>query len=142
MSFQPILTDSEIGEMKAHLRAMERKRDTLAIQVAKTLNLPSIWTLEMVDWNNPLITGIGDELKQLDCEINELTWDIAEAEAIQENNLDFFQAEKTVYSFLGKLSTEDALSYLKQLGLTTHGLIGKVAENPNFISETYGVKVL
>lgn len=142
MSFTEIPSNHDISNMKSRRYALITKRDNLAIQVAKTLNLPNVWTLDMVDWDNPLIKGLGEDLRELDCEINELNWDIAEAEAIQENNHDYFQAEKTVYSFLGDLSPEDALTYLKGLGLTTHGLIGKVAENPNFISETYGVKVL
>ena len=57
MSFETILSDSEIGQMKTKLRELQRKRENLAIHVAKTLNLPSIWTLDMVDWNNPEIAG-------------------------------------------------------------------------------------
>lgn len=132
MAFQTI--NPNIGEMKTRLRAMQHKRDNLAIEVAKILNLPNVWSLDMVDWNNPLVSNYKDEIFTLEENIKDLRWKIR----CEEEPYDLLIAEKKVYAFLGNVPSEKALAYLKEMGLTTHGLIWKVRENPNFIVETYG----
>lgn len=135
--FITVMSDYQISQMKSRLRAMERKRDNIAIDIARMQNLPNIWTIDMIDWTDPQAKELHPAFSKLDCDITQLKWSIAEAEAIRDNTTDFFYAERAVYAFLGRLPAETALAYLKSLGLTTHGLIGKVAENPDFIGETF-----
>ena len=141
MSFQSITSDTEIACMKTRLRAMEHKRDNIAIDIAIDQNLPNVWSLEMIDWEqvDPITA---DTFNKIISDIGVLSDKIREAEAINDGSYEFYCAEKKVYSFLNSLTLEEASTYLKSLRLTTHGLIGEVEKNPNFISETYkGVKV-
>ena len=139
-TFFEVLTDSEILQLKRKLRGLENKRDKIAIKLAKNSNLPNIWTIDMINWNIPENHAIRKEFADLECEITDLKWLIGEAEAINSGDYDYFKAEKKVYEVLGKLSIDEELNYLKQLGLTKHALISKVVENPNFLRET-GVEV-
>ena len=139
MSFVTIRTESEIGEMKSNLRRMERKRDTLAIQVAKTLNFPSIWTTDMIDWNNPLVSDLHDEFKTLDGNINRLKWEISEAEAILDGTLDYHNAKVKAYKFMADNfnNFDDEVDFFKKNNLT-QGMISfieEVYQNPDYLSE-------
>ena len=140
MSFQSITSDTEIACMKTRLRAMELKRDNIAIDIAIDQNLPNVWSLEMIDW-----TKVDDITKttfnQVVRDISLLEDSIREAKAILDDNYDFYTAEKKVYKFLNQLDIYEAARYLKELRLTTTGLIGEVAKNPDFISETYRKEV-
>ena len=93
MSFKTIISDTEIGQMKTKLRTLQRKRDNLAINVAITLNLPSVWTLDMVDWSNPEVANIKPQIDSLEKQINELSNEIDRQESIKDNNMDFFNAK-------------------------------------------------
>ena len=139
MSFVTIRTESEIGEMKSNLRRMERKRDSLAIQVAKTLNFPSIWTTDMIDWNNPLVSDLHDEFKTLDSNINKLKWEISEAEAILDGTLDYHEAKVKAYKFMADNfnNFDDEVDFFKKNNLT-QGMISfieEVYQNPDYLSE-------
>lgn len=139
MSFVTILTDREIGEKKSQLRAMENKRDTLAIQVAKTLNFPSIWTTDMIDWNNPLVSELHDEFKTLDSNINRLKWEISEAEAILDGTLDYHKAKVKAYRFMADNfnNFDDEVNFFKKNNLTCgmSSLIEEVYQNPSYLEE-------
>ena len=139
MSFVEIKTDREIGQMKTRLRAMQRKRDTLAIHVAKTLNLPSVWTLEMVDWSNPEVTGIGAEINTLDSQINELEWTISKQEAMKDGKLDYFNAKVKAYDFINRNfnTFEDEVEFFKRNGLVRglSSLTERIVENPDYLEE-------
>jgi len=134
-TFFEVLTDSEILQLKRKLRAMENKRDKIAIKLAKNSNLPNMWTIDMINWNIPENHAIRKEFTDLECEINDLKWVIGEAEAINSGNYDYFKAKQKVYETLGKLTIYEELEFLKQIGLTKDALISKVAENPDFLEE-------
>ena len=139
MSFEVILSDREIGQMKTRLRALEKRRDTLAIHVAKTLNLPNIWTLEMVDWSNPEVAGIKPEIDTVDKQINELSWDIDRAESIRDNNMDYYNAKVKAYDFMAENFTnfDDEVTFFKKNGLVRgmSSLTEMILKNPNYLEE-------
>ena len=139
MSFETILSDSEIGQMKTKLRELQRKRENLAIHVAKTLNLPSIWTLDMVDWNNPEIAGIKPKINSLEKEINDLSWEIDRQENIKENNMDFFNAKIQANNFIKNnfTSFDDEVAFYKKNGLIRgmSSFVERIVENPSYLEE-------
>ena len=139
MSFETIISDNEIEQMKTKLRTLQRKRDTLAIHVAKTLNLPSIWTLEMVDWNNPKVAGIKPEITTLEKQINTLSREIDYQESIKENNTDFFNAEIQAKKFINENFTnfDDEVEFYKKNGLIRgmSSFIERIVKNPSYIDE-------
>lgn len=139
MSFETIISDTEIGQMKTKLRILQRKRDTLAIHVAKTLNLPSIWTLEMVDWNNPKVAGIKPEITTLEKQINTLSREIDYQESIKDNNIDFFNAEIQAKKFINENFTnfDDEVEFYKKNGLIRgmSSFIERIVKNPSYIDE-------
>ena len=142
MAFQEIISDRQVARMKTQLRAMEHKRDSIAVEIAILQNMPNIWTIDMIDWTDERIPAETEiEFFQLEENISELSWKIEEQEAIRDNEYDSFLARKTVYSFLNSLSDEESISYLKKIGMSTIGLVEQVRLNPNFIKETYEVKV-
>jgi len=138
-SFQDILTDYEIASMQSQLRAMTRKRDNMAIDIAKIQNLPNIWSTTMIDWDDPNISSIKDSFLQLEKDITALARKLEEAEAIRNDEWDKLIARRKVNNFLKSISDEEALEYLHSIKMTTIGLIDAVRRNPNFIKETYGV---
>ena len=139
MSFETILSDSEIGQMKTKLRELQRKRENLAIHVAKTLNLPSIWTLDMVDWNNPEVAGIKPKINSLEKEINDLSWEIDRQESIKENNMDFFNAKIQANNFIKNnfTSFDDEVEFYKKNGLIRgmSSFVERIVENPSYLEE-------
>lgn len=139
MSFETIISDTEIGQMKTKLRTLQRKRENLAIHVAKTLNLPSIWTLDMVDWNNPEVAGIKPKINSLEKEINDLSWEIDRQESIKENNMDFFNAKIQANNFIKNnfTSFDDEVEFYKKNGLLRgmSSLIDKIVKNPSYLEE-------
>ena len=139
MSFETIISDSEIGQMKTKLRELQRKRENLAIHVAKTLNLPSIWTLDMVDWNNPEVAGIKPKINSLEKEINDLSWEIDRQESIKENNMDFFNAKIQANKFINEnfTSFDDEVEFYKKNGLLRgmSSFVERIVENPSYLEE-------
>ena len=139
MSFETIISDTEIGQMKTKLRTLQRKRENLAIHVAITLNLPSIWTLDMVDWNNPEVAGIKPKINSLEKEINDLSWEIDRQESIKENNMDFFNAKIQANNFIKNnfTSFDDEVEFYKKNGLLRgmSSLIDKIVKNPSYLEE-------
>jgi len=139
MSFETIVTDREIGQMKTRLRALERKRDTLAIHVAKTLNLPNIWTLDMVDWNNPEVASIKPEIDTLDNQINELSWEIDRQESLQDGNIDYFNAKVKAHDFIQQNFTnfDDEAEFYQKNNLVRgmSSLTQEILENPDYLEE-------
>ncbi len=131
-------TDSEILAMKSQLRAKQKKRDDIAVEVAIIQNLPNIWDMEMVDWDDPEVSHLKEPYFQIKKECSDLFWKIEEAEAIQHDDLDRFKARKTVYTFLDEIGDAKSIQYLQRIGMNTLRLVDVVLENPDFIKETYG----
>ena len=132
-STQLILTDHEIMSMKSKLHAMERKRDNIAIKIAKISNFPTIWTVDMIDWTIPEVANFKEEFTALDSEINELSWRISEAESIRDGTHEYFIAKQKVYEKCSKLTLQEEVDLLHSLGMTKLVLIETVMENPDFL---------
>lgn len=139
MSFETIISDTEIEQMKTKLRTLQRKRDNLAIQVAITLNLPSVWTLDMVDWNNPEVAGIKPQIDSLEKEINELSLELDYQESIKEDNMNFYNAKIQANKFVDENfnNFDDEIAFYKKNGLIRgmSSLIDMILKNPSYLDE-------
>ena len=139
MSFDTIISDTEIGQMKTKLRTLQRKRDNLAINVAITLNLPSVWTLDMVDWNNPEVAGIKPQIDSLEKEINELSLELDYQESIKEDNMNFYNAKIQANKFVDENfnNFDDEIAFYKKNGLIRgmSSLIDMILKNPSYLDE-------
>ena len=139
MSFETIISDTEIGQMKTKLRTLQRKRENLAIHVAKTLNLPSVWTLDMVDWSNPEVANIKPQIDSLEKQINELSNEIDRQESIKDNNMDFFNAKIQANKCINENFTnfDDEVEFYKKNGLLRgmSSFVERIVENPSYLEE-------
>ena len=139
MSFKPVLSDSEIGQLKTQLRSMKKRRDEIAINIAKILNFPNIWTMAMVDWNNPEVSHFKEEYQQLDHNINWLSWEIEEAEAIRDGTIDYFNAKVKAYGFIHdnfhSLQEEADFFAKNSLVRGMSSLIEAIYMNPDYLEE-------
>ena len=139
MSYETIMSDREIGQLKTQLRALTRKRDSLAIHVAKTLNLPSIWTLYMVDWSNPEVAAIKPEIDAIDQKINDLSWEVSRQEALKDGNIDYFNAKVKANAFVNENFTnfDDEVAFYKKNNLVRgmSSLTEMILDNPSYLDE-------
>ena len=139
MSFKTVLSDSEIGQLKTQLRAMKKRRDEIAINIAKILNFPNIWTMAMVDWSNPEVSHFKEEFQQLDHNINWLSWEIEEAEAIRDGTIDYFNAKVKAYGFIHdnfhSLQEEADFFAKNSLVRGMSSLIEAIYMNPDYLEE-------
>ena len=142
MAFETIeepLSDHQINKMKAKARKMLKKRDSLAIQVAKILNLPSIWTLNDVDWNNPEVHDLGEQIFQYDIDICKLNKEISKQQAIRDGELDYYNAKEKAYQFIEEHFNnfdEEVEFYRKnnmEMGIST--FTDRLYHNPDYITE-------
>lgn len=69
------------------------------------------------------------ELKELYIEKKQLYWKIFQLENPDD------KATVEAYRFLNSMDHNTCLDFLARQGLTTHDLIRKIEENPNFLSE-------
>ena len=139
MSFKTVLSDSEIGQLKTQLRSMKKRRDEIAINIAKILNFPNIWTMAMVDWSNPEVSHFKEEFQQLDHNINWLSWEIEEAEAIRDGTIDYFNAKVKAYGFIHDNfhSLQEEADFFAKNGLVRgmSSLIEAIYMNPDYLEE-------
>lgn len=136
-TFFEIKTDNEIAQMKKQYRAMQKKRDNICVEIAIIQNMPNIWDMEMVNWNDPEIQHLKEPYFQIESECSKLFWEIEEAEAIRDNEYDKFVARKKVYTFLDEIGDAKSIEYLQRIGMSTLRLVDAVLNNPDFIKETY-----
>lgn len=139
MSFKTVLSDSEIEQLKTQLRSMKKRRDEIAINIAKILNFPNIWTMAMVDWSNPEVSHFKEEFQQLDHNINWLSWEIEEAEAIRDGTIDYFNAKVKAYGFIHDNfhSLQEEADFFAKNGLVRgmSSLIEAIYMNPDYLEE-------
>lgn len=130
-------TDSELLAMKSQLRAKQRKRDDIAVEVAIIQNLPNIWDMDMANWDDPQISHLKEPYFKIKKECSDLYWEIEEAEAIQEGEVERFKARKTVFTFLDEIGDAKSIQYLQRIGMNSLRLVDAVLANPDFINQTY-----
>lgn len=142
MAFENIdepLSDHEISRMKSQARQMLKKRDSLAIQVAKILNLPSIWTLNDVNWEDPRVHDLGEQIFQYDIDLCKLNKEISKQQAIRDGELDYYNAKEKAYQFIEEHFTnfdEEVEFYRKnnmEMGIST--FTDRLYHNPDYITE-------
>ncbi|MBQ6512234.1 hypothetical protein [Methanobrevibacter sp.] len=132
-----LVSDSELSEMKSTLRALRKKRDKVSVEIAEKLGITGSYVISQLNLNDPRVTHLRDELYRLESKIDELFWEIEEAEAIQNNEHDRYLARKKCTEFLGALGDKAANEFLIQNHLTTITLVEEVLKNPNFLKEKY-----
>ena len=93
-TFFEIKTDNEIAQMKKQYRAMQKKRDNICIEIAIIQNMPNLWDMTMVNWDDPEIQHLNEPYTKIERERSKLFWEIEEAEAIRDNEYDKFVARK------------------------------------------------
>jgi hypothetical protein len=113
-------TTREIGNLKRRLRKLEKEYDALRYQFKDHVDKEDFEVLTVDDFLR---------LKELYMLTKALTWQIYELENPED------QATPKAYRFLNSMSHNDQLDFLMKHGLTTHRLIDKLKENPNFIEE-------
>ena len=93
----------------------------------------------MIDWSNPEVSHFKEEFQQLNHNINWLSWEIEEAEAIRDGTIDYFNAKVKAYGFIHDNfhSFEEEAEFFMKNGLTRgmSSLIEAVYQNPDYLSE-------
>ena len=111
---------SEINNLKRKLRKIEKDYDALRYQFKDHIDKEDFEVLSVDDFL---------KLKELYMLRKTLAWQIYELENPED------AATPAAYRFLNSMSHNDQLDFLMKHGLTTHRLIDKLRENPNFIEE-------
>ena len=126
-----------LEEKRATLRLLERKADKLSIKIAEVLDLPRLWSYEMVDVDDPAIQDIYNERLTILKKIAIVSDEIARLEHEENNPRKDYPARKVVTHFLNELGDADSISFLLELHMTTHELIEAVANNPHFYDDIF-----
>ena len=111
---------SELMSMKKHYRALQKKYEELRAQFLYDINWENFET--MPDNSFTVLKEVYNEKKALYWKIHAL-----------ENPHD--KATKTAYDFLNSMTDAESINWLQEHNMTTHQLIAKIAENPDFLSE-------
>ena len=113
-------TPQELSRMKRQYRKLTDKYDKLKEE----------FTYHVCCEDFDMISN-GDffEVKELYLETRRLYWDIYKLEHPED------KATVAAYEFLNSLSFDDKVDFLQEHHLTTHMLIEKLNENPNYIKE-------
>lgn len=110
----------EISNLKRRLRKLEKEYDALRYQFKDHIDKEDFEVLSVDDFLR---------LKELYMLTKALTWQIYELENPEDT------ATPAAYRFLNTMSHNDQLDFLMKHGLTTHRLIDKLRENPNYLNE-------
>lgn len=117
MSFTEV---QSIEDMKTEYRALGRRFDELKYQFLDAIGAEDFEVLTSDDFL---------ELKEVYILKKNLYWKIHALENPNDT------ATETAYRFLNSMSHNEGNDFLMKHGLTTHDLIHKLEENPNFIEE-------
>jgi len=144
-NFVDVPTKAEIQDKKQTLRVYKRKYESYASEFRDRLGLPQdgqrLWSMAQVDLDDPKVSDLKADFKQLLVKIHALQWEIEKDEAIIKGTLPEYYATRKAYSFLD--SQEDGgIMFLQEHHLTTHALIYEIMRNPNFIEERTGMQWL
>lgn len=134
---RPVYTETELIRMNTRLRNLKKERDSIAVKIATVQDMPELWDMSMVDWNDPNLPVSKNGFLSIEQEIDDLFWEIEEAKAIRNNTYDRFVADKEVSKFLKSLPDKVAFKYLRTIGCNALELVERVMKNPDYIKETY-----
>lgn len=133
------VTSTEVINAKSTANIYEKRRDTLAMEIAKRLQLPKpgnkFWTIDEVNWNDPRIADIKDDFHKANSQMIKWQWESSRLQAIHENHLPRHEAKVKAYKFLGKLSDEQAINFLKTHHLTTTTLTEAILLCPRLLDD-------
>ena len=113
-------TQREISNLKRRYRKLNEKYNQLRADFSYHINCEDF---ELINVNMFL------ELKELYIEKKHLYWEIYALENPNDT------ATPKAYQFLNSLSFDEKTEFLETHGLTTHGLIDMLKNNPNFLEE-------
>lgn len=139
MSFETVFPSIE--EMKKTYRVLTLKRDKYSLEIAARLDMPKLWTIDQVDFDDPRLSDIKDDFQQLETYLHKLYWEIKKEEANRDNTLPHYFATRKAYCFLDS-QPDKGIGFLQKNNLTTHGLIYALLNNPNYLEETAHVTYL
>lgn len=111
---------SSLEDMKTRYRALSRKYDALKYKF-----------IDHISWEDFEILTTDDflELKETYLLKKNLYWEIHKQEKPGDH------ASEQAYRFLNSMPHNEQVDFLMKHELTTHELINKINENPNFIKE-------
>ena len=110
----------ELNQLKSEYRRLSRKYDDLKYRYLDSIGAEDFEVLSVDDFL---------ELKEVYILKKNLYWKIHNIENPEDH------ATETVYRFLNSMNHKDSNDFLMEHGLTTHDLIHKLEENPNFLEE-------
>jgi len=134
-----IKPSSELMDKKSTLRALNLKRDKLAMEIGYRVKdtIPTYprWVMDQVNFNDPRLEDIKDKFFEVESKITDLTWEVARLEAIEKGELPRYEAQRKAYKFLGKLTEEQATNFLKTHRLTTVSLTEACLIDPTLLDD-------
>lgn len=110
----------EISQLKREYRRLEKKYDSLKYQFLDAVGAEDFEVLSVQQFL---------ELKELYIQKKRLYWKIHELEHPDDT------ATREAYRFLNSMGHNDQFDFLMKHHMTTHRLIDKIRENPNFLDE-------
>ena len=113
-------TSAELSQLKRKYRSLCKKYDKLKYQFLDAIGAEDFEVLNTDDFL---------ELKETYILKKNLYWKIHRLENPED------KATEKAYRFLNSMGHNDQFDFLMKHGLTTHDLIHKLEENPNFLSE-------
>ena len=113
-------TSAELNQLKNEYRRLSRKYDDLKYRYLDSIGAEDFEVLSVDDFL---------ELKETYILKKNLYWKIHNLENPED------AASEKAYRFLNSMNHKDSNDFLMRHGLTTHDLIHKLEENPNFLEE-------
>lgn len=126
---------SELMEKKSTLRALNLKRDNLAVEMAERLGLTGFFGLAQINFDDPRIADIIDDFNEVVSKIGFYSWEVDRLEAIRDGELPRHDARVKVYAFLGGLGNDNATNFLRSHRLSTVTLTEAVLLCPNLLED-------
>lgn len=127
--------DSELMEKKSTLRALNLKRDNLAIEIASKLELTGFFSINQLDFDDPKIKDLKDDFQEVVSKIGFYSWEVDRLESIRDGELPRHDAMVKVYAFLGGLGNDNATNFLRSHRLSTVTLTEAVLLCPNLLED-------
>lgn len=127
--------DSELMDKKSTLRALNLKRDNLAIEIASKLELTGFFSINQIDFDDPKVSTLKDDFQEVVSKIGFYSWEVDRLESIRDGELPRHNARVKVYAFLGGLGNDNATNFLKSHRLSTVTLTEAVLLYPNLLED-------
>lgn len=126
---------SDLMEKKSTLRALNLKRDNLAVEMATRLGLTGFFGVNQINFDDPRIADIIDDFNEVVSKIGFYSWEVDRLEAIRDGELPRHNAKIKVYNFLVELGNDRATNFLKLHHLSTVSLTEAVLLYPNLLED-------